>query len=116
MERTYFIEETCGGATLLALKNLLQDYDKKPETLLDFMAMLVHALMIETGFSTLDSNSSNHRFKYGLKSHLTNSDYCTVSVNKIGNVTTIIANYHGEPKSSIILTKTQTNQIVKFQG
>ena len=116
MEKEHFIEETCGHSTLLAVKDLTKDYEKDPQTPLDYMALLVHALMVETGFNKLETNVSNHRFKYGLQSHLSSATYCSLNVNKIGNVTTIIANFHGEPKSSIILTKTQTNQIVSSQG
>ena len=112
MEKVYFIHE-CNGPEVL--KYLSVFVTEEPTSSLDYLALLVHGLMIETGFAKPEEPEKNgtHRVQYVLPGQ---SVLCSVSLNKIGNVTTIIGNFHGEPKKSFVLTKTRINDIVNLKS
>ena len=119
MEKLYFIHDCKGPEALQVLAKYSSGINETQTSSLDYLALLVHGLMIETGFVDQEEDKNlvcDHRVKYILGGMNNSVMHCTVSLNKIGNVTTIIGNFHGNPKSSFVMTKTRINDIVKLES
>ena len=119
MEKLYFIHDCIGQEALKELARYSSIMEPQTSSL-DYLALLVHGLMIETGFLDQEVDKSlvgdDHRIRYILSGVVDKFVHCTVSLNKIGNVTTIIGNFHGNPKSSFVMTKTRINDIVNLES
>ena len=91
MDKLYSIHESNDSMLNPRLLSILEQHRHLLVELLDYFALLMHSLMIETGFEVTNQDwkrSSSYSFQYKIRGNELN--YCSLNVHKIGPVTTAI--------------------------
>lgn len=107
MDKIFLIGDSTENSMSENLRNVLQSNSITSNW--EHFAFVLHALMLEVGFeegAILKKSEKSVQFAYQ------NSE-CHLNLHKIGPVTSIIGNFHGQPSQSFVWTKTQTPS--KFQ-
>lgn len=112
MEKVYFISDSSESTKCQILQKALDDNRNLLESSWDYFVILLHALMLEVGFepSSIEKKSKSYSFQYVTKNDQDHK--CSLNVHRIGPITSIIGNYHGEPIQSFALTKTRISDFV----
>ena len=93
MENLYFIHESDDSRLCPILLQVIEQGTHLLKDLHDYFALLLHSLMIETGFEAMNQDwklGSSYSFKYKIKNDSNTRPHCSLNIHKIGPVTQII--------------------------
>ena len=91
MDKLYSIDESNDSMLNPRFLSILEQNRHLLMELMDYFALLLHSLMIETGFEATNQDwkhSSSYSFQYKIRGN--ELKYCSLNVHKIGPVTTAI--------------------------
>ena len=97
MDNLYYIHESTDGRLCPTLKQILEDQGNNLSETLDYFAILLHSLMIETNFEVINQQSTwkkghSYEFKYKIQNQMNPENHCSLKIHQIGPVLSIIGN------------------------
>ena len=115
MENLSYIHESSDGRLCPTLKKILEDQGNNLSEPLDYFAILLHSLMIETNFEVMNHQSTwkkgqSYGFEYKIPNQMDPENHCSLRIHQIGPVISIIGEIFSIFKKIFCLTTCSINK------
>ncbi len=116
MDKVFEISQSSGKLKSRLLEQVLEEHADKLDSSWDYFVFVLHALVLETGLTlhknTVCKKSNYYHFEYQLPGRACLT-HCSLNVHRLGPMTSIIGNFHGDPVESYVLNKTKISEIIQ---